>query len=187
VLFPVSINNRTLPYCYYSLYQDAASMLGEKPISGFCFDVGGKNWNLVKCVWQGKVIRKWTGFAKLTCSNMLRIMEICLARPGPIIVSYFALEMGLDLSLWFLYSPIGLFCSFTTVTISTPMKYQMWKCKYESTIDFPKTESSCTLASMLITKALFRYTQKPKTLQDSLSHRILRHMHEVLNIDKKNN
>jgi len=35
--------------------------------------------------------------------------------------------------------------------------------------------------------SLFRYTQKPKTLQDSPSHRILRHMHEVLNIDKKNN
>jgi len=39
----------------------------------------------------------------------------------------------------------------------------------------------------LISMALFRYTQKPKTLQDSPSHRILRHMHEVLNIDKKNN
>ena len=30
-------------------------------------------------------------------------------------------------------------------------------------------------------------TPKNKTLQDSPSHRILRHMHEVLNIDKKNN
>jgi len=33
-------------------------------------------------------------------------------------------------------------------------------------------------------KALFRYTQN-KTLQNSSSHRILRHRHEVLNIDKK--
>ena len=37
------------------------------------------------------------------------------------------------------------------------------------------------------TMVLFRYTQKFKTLQDSLSYQILRHMHEVLNIDKKNN
>jgi len=31
-------------------------------------------------------------------------------------------------------------------------------------------------------KALFRYTQKSKTLQDFLSHRILRHMHETINL-----
>ena len=37
------------------------------------------------------------------------------------------------------------------------------------------------------TKALFRYTQKLKALQDFPSHRILRHMHEALNIDKKDN
>jgi hypothetical protein len=29
--------------------------------------------------------------------------------------------------------------------------------------------------------------KKPKTLQDSPSHRILRHMHGTLNIDKKDN
>jgi len=34
---------------------------------------------------------------------------------------------------------------------------------------------------------LFRYTQKPKTLQDSPSHRILWHMHGALNIDKNKN
>jgi hypothetical protein len=33
--------------------------------------------------------------------------------------------------------------------------------------------------------ALFRCTQKPKTLQDSSSHRNLRHSHRTLNIDKK--
>ena len=38
-----------------------------------------------------------------------------------------------------------------------------------------------------VTKTLFRYTQKPKTLQDSSSHQILRHMHETLNINKKDN
>jgi len=36
-------------------------------------------------------------------------------------------------------------------------------------------------------KALFRYTKKLKTLQDSTSHRILWHMHRTLNIDKKDN
>jgi len=40
---------------------------------------------------------------------------------------------------------------------------------------------------LVMIKALFRYIQKPKTLQDSPSHRILRHMHEILNVDKKNN
>ena len=35
--------------------------------------------------------------------------------------------------------------------------------------------------------ALFKYTPKPKILQDSPSHRILRHMHGTLNIDKKDN
>jgi len=37
------------------------------------------------------------------------------------------------------------------------------------------------------TKALFRYTPKPKILQDFSSHRILRHMHETLSIYKNNN
>jgi len=37
----------------------------------------------------------------------------------------------------------------------------------------------------LSTKGLFRCIQKPKSLQDSPSHRILRHMHGALNIDKK--
>jgi len=36
-------------------------------------------------------------------------------------------------------------------------------------------------------KGLFRYTQKPKTLQDFPSHRILQHLHGTLNIDKKDN
>ena len=36
-------------------------------------------------------------------------------------------------------------------------------------------------------EALFRCIQKSKILQDSPSHRILRHMHETLNIDKKDN
>ena len=37
------------------------------------------------------------------------------------------------------------------------------------------------------TKALFRYNQNLKTLQDSPSHRILWHLHGTLNIDKKDN
>jgi hypothetical protein len=37
----------------------------------------------------------------------------------------------------------------------------------------------------LDTKALFSSPQNLKTFQDSLSHRILRHMHRALNIDKK--
>jgi len=41
--------------------------------------------------------------------------------------------------------------------------------------------------SSLFIQALFRYTQKLKTLQNSPSHQILRHMHETLNIDKKDN
>ena len=35
--------------------------------------------------------------------------------------------------------------------------------------------------------SLFSSPQKPKTFQDSLSHRILRHMHAVLNIDENKN
>jgi len=34
---------------------------------------------------------------------------------------------------------------------------------------------------------LFRCTQNSKTLQDSPSHRIFEHMHEVLNVGKQNN
>jgi len=33
-------------------------------------------------------------------------------------------------------------------------------------------------------KALFSLPKKTKTFQNSILHRILRHMHEVLNIDK---
>ena len=40
---------------------------------------------------------------------------------------------------------------------------------------------------MLPNKALFSSPQNPKSFQDSLSHRILRHMHEALNIDKNKN
>jgi len=36
-------------------------------------------------------------------------------------------------------------------------------------------------------KALFRSLQKPKNFQDSSSHRILRRMHEVLNINDNKN
>jgi len=35
--------------------------------------------------------------------------------------------------------------------------------------------------------ALFSFLKKPKTFQDSPSHRILRHMHDTLNIDKNKN
>jgi len=34
-------------------------------------------------------------------------------------------------------------------------------------------------------KALFSSSQKSKKVQDSTSHRVLWHMHESLNIDKK--
>jgi hypothetical protein len=37
------------------------------------------------------------------------------------------------------------------------------------------------------TKAVFRSLKLPKILQDSLSHRIFRRMHGVLNVGKKNN
>ena len=50
-----------------------------------------------------------------------------------------------------------------------------------------KVPSVALRVADILSEALFRYTQKPKTLQDSPSHRILRHMHEVLNKDKKNN
>jgi hypothetical protein len=46
------------------------------------------------------------------------------------------------------------------------------------------------ISSALITtfgKALFSSLQKPKTSQNSLLHRILRHMHEPLNIDENKN
>jgi len=36
-------------------------------------------------------------------------------------------------------------------------------------------------------KALFSSSQKPKSFQDFLSHRIFRHMHETLNIDENKN
>jgi hypothetical protein len=36
-------------------------------------------------------------------------------------------------------------------------------------------------------KALYSSHQKPKSFQDSPSHRILRHMHEALNIDENKN
>ena len=38
---------------------------------------------------------------------------------------------------------------------------------------------------ILLIRALFSSPQKPKKIQDSLSHRILRHMHEVLNRQKQ--
>ena len=49
--------------------------------------------------------------------------------------------------------------------------------------------SKCSVSLfLLLFKALFRYNQKnPKTLQDFPSHRILRHMHGTLNVDKKDN
>jgi len=37
------------------------------------------------------------------------------------------------------------------------------------------------------TRALFSSPQKPKSFQDSPSHRIFRHMHETLNIDENKN
>jgi len=46
--------------------------------------------------------------------------------------------------------------------------------------NFRFVESECT-------KALFSSPQKPKSFQDSLSHRIFRHIHEVLNIDENKN
>jgi hypothetical protein len=36
-------------------------------------------------------------------------------------------------------------------------------------------------------KALFTSPRNPKSFQDSPSHRILRHMHEALNIDENKN
>ena len=36
-------------------------------------------------------------------------------------------------------------------------------------------------------QALFSSLRNPKSFQDSLSHRILRHMHEALNIDENKN
>ena len=41
-----------------------------------------------------------------------------------------------------------------------------------------------TVGLVVTTRALFTSSQKPKIFQDSPSHRIFRHMHGVLNIDK---
>jgi len=38
-----------------------------------------------------------------------------------------------------------------------------------------------------VTKALFSSSRNPKSFQDSLSHRILRHIHEALNINENKN
>jgi len=38
-----------------------------------------------------------------------------------------------------------------------------------------------------VTKPLFSSLQNSKTLQDFTSHRIFKHMHEVLNVAKQNN
>jgi len=68
------------------------------------------------------------------------------------------------------------------------LNFENQHCMHTSSIlnkSIPRTHSSRTILSL--TKALFSSPQKPKTFQDSSSHRILRHMHGTLNIDKNKN
>jgi hypothetical protein len=48
-------------------------------------------------------------------------------------------------------------------------------------------EVVCVGSSTAVTEALFSSLQKPKSFQDSSSHRILWQMHETLNIDENKN
>jgi len=67
---------------------------------------------------------------------------------------------------------------------------QVFGCRNEKISVFLDEQNSSNHGNVLAnkkSKALFSSPQKAKSFQDSPSHRILRHMHEALNIDKSKN